>query len=76
VKWSGADPTISNQRDELAIHLRQNPGLKSSLEEVIIDAYRLARRDAEKESGIAESLFPERNPWTVEQLLNHAFFPQ
>jgi len=68
--------TIKNQRDELAIHLRENPGLKSTLEGVITDAYRLARRDAEKESGLAEHLFPEQNPWRIEQLMDSEFFPE
>ena len=68
--------TIKNQRDELEIHLRENPSLKNALSEVIVDAYRLARRDAEKESGIEESVFPERSPWTVEQLMNSEFFPK
>jgi len=67
--------TISNQRDELDIHLRENPALRSQLNEILIDSYRLARRDAEKETGIAEVVFPEHCPWTTEQLLNSGYIP-
>jgi len=68
--------TIANQRDQLASHLGDNPSLKAHRDEAILLAYRRARRDAELETGIAESVFPQTCPWSFDQIMDEAFWPK
>lgn len=68
--------TIRNQRDELAIHLEDNPSLAPRIPESMIKAYTLAKRDAEKEIGILEKQFPSDCPWRFEQLMDVNFWPE
>lgn len=68
--------SIANARDELTTHLRDNPSLKSKLDEAVADAYRLARRDAAAETGQSESAFPAVCPWVWEQMMDEGFWPE
>jgi hypothetical protein len=68
--------TINNQRDELAIHLEDNPSLTPRIPEGIVKAYPLAKRDAERETGIPGKQFPIDCPWTFEQLMDADFWPE
>ena len=68
--------TIIEQRKRLKKHMRENPGLKSKLEEAILDAYDLAKFGAEKETGIPSASFPETCPWEYEQFINPDFWPE
>jgi hypothetical protein len=68
--------TIIEQRKRLKKHMRENPGLKSKLEEAILDTYDLAKSGAEKETGIPSSSFPETCPWEYEQFINPDFWPE
>ena len=68
--------TICNQRDELATHLEDNPSLTSRIPESLLKAYPLAKRDAEKETGIHGKNFPADCPWTYEQIMNADFWPE
>lgn len=68
--------TILNQRDELAVHLAGNPGLKRVEDDEFRTAYRQARRDAAIETGIDLAQFPEAPPFTLEQAKDEAFWPQ
>ena len=68
--------TIIEQRKRLKKHMRENPGLKSKLEEAILDAYDLAKSGAEKETGIPSASFPETCPWEYEQFINPDFWPE
>ena len=67
--------SIANARDELDTHLRDNPSLKAKLEETVADAYRLARRDAAAETGLAETTFPPECPYSIEQMMAESFWP-
>lgn len=67
--------TIREQRLRLAAHLDDNPSLKSQLGKAIRDAYRLARIEAERETGLPGSTFPETCPFSFEQMLDDAFWP-
>lgn len=51
--------SIKAQRIEVEDVLADNPGLKSRLDEAIARAYRKARLEAAKETGLDESVFPE-----------------
>jgi hypothetical protein len=51
--------SIKTQRIEVADVLADNPGLKPRVGEAIARAYRKARIDAAKETGLDETVFPE-----------------
>jgi hypothetical protein len=70
--WTG---TLKEQRRKAARLLRQNPGLKPLLGELISDAYSAATALAERDTGMDESRFATVCPWTAEQILDEAFFP-
>ncbi|MGH7211841.1 MAG: DUF29 domain-containing protein, partial [Acetobacteraceae bacterium] len=67
--------TIRVQRIALASHLRDNPSLKAMIDEALIDGYRIARIEAENETGLAEQTFPPGCPWPFHQLASEAFWP-
>jgi len=67
--------TVKEQRRRLADHLLENPSLKPKIPEAQAKAYSYAITGASAETGIEESLFPERCPWTFEQIMNPDFWP-
>jgi hypothetical protein len=68
--------TIKEQRRRIVKRLQQSPSLKSKLNEVIADAYDLARGDAADETGLSESTFPIECPWTYTQIVDMEFWPK
>jgi hypothetical protein len=68
--------TIKEQRRALARHLRDNPSLKSYLDQAMTDAYGDARLKAEAETGFAAATFPEACPFTFEQAIDDGFWPE
>lgn len=66
--------TIKEQRKRLAKHLKENPSLKAVLADSIGDAYELAVLGATRETGLKD--FPEKCPYTLEQLFDSKFFPE
>ena len=68
--------TIKEQRRRIVKRLQQIPSLKSKLNEVIADAYDLARGDAADETGLSESTFPIECPWTYAQIVDMEFWPK
>jgi Domain of unknown function DUF29 len=67
--------TIRVQRISLASHLKDNPSLKSVLDEAIAEGYRIARLEAETETGLSEESFPSGCPWPFEQMMADEFWP-
>jgi len=67
--------SIKEQRLRLASHLEDNPSLKSRLDKAIAEAYRLAVIEAERESGLPESSFPQTCPFTFEQMMDEGYWP-
>jgi hypothetical protein len=69
--------TIEEQRERIADHLADNPSLKNpeSLQVALDKAYQYAVRGAEKETGLARSVFPKSCPYCLEQLMDMAFYP-
>jgi hypothetical protein len=61
--------TIREQRRRADRVLSQNPSLRSSLDEIVADAYGDALLIAERETGLAEATFPPSCPWTFEQAM-------
>ena len=67
--------SIKEQRIRLKSHLEDNPSLKSQIDWGITQAYQLALIEAERETGLPESTFPVICPFTYDQLLDDAFWP-
>src|ERR1700722_8217090 len=59
--------TVKGQRLSLRHHLRDNPSLKSYLDQAMMDAHERARIEAERETGLAAETFPEICPFTFDQ---------
>ena len=68
--------TIREQREQAEIHLRDNPSLKNKLNEMLNDAYRVALSKAAKETGLLANDFPSTCPYTFEQNMDDAFYPE
>jgi len=56
--------------------LRQNPGLKPLVSEILADAYCSALAVAERDTGIEEKDFTDTAPWDFEQIMNEGFWPK
>ena len=67
--------TIIEQRARLAKRLRKSPGLKSSLDEIITEAYEDAVELAIDETGLPSELFPEFCPYSSHELFDKTFYP-
>lgn len=67
--------TIREQRHRIEKRLQKMPSLKAKIPEIFIDAYEDAIYDAEKETGLDESTFPVACEWTINQVLDAAFYP-
>ena len=57
-------------------HLKNNPSLKGVLQEIVKDAYSIARIEAAKETGLTEETFPLKMPFKLEQALAEEWFPK
>ena len=68
--------SIENTRLQLEDHLKDNPSLKSQLDEVMRSAYRRALNDAVAETGFARTTFPADCPYTYEQAMHTDFWPE
>lgn len=67
--------TIERERDNAALSLEENPSLKPKLEEIFATAYRLARREAARETGLPLADFPETPPFTPTEVLQPDHLP-
>jgi hypothetical protein len=67
--------SIKEQRIRLSTHLGDNPSLKARLDDAILEAYRLAAIEAERETGLSESHFPATCPFSFDQIMDDAFWP-
>lgn len=71
--WRG---TIVEQRREIHAELRDSPSLKPYLAMCLSEQYEIARLKAAGETGLAEEAFPADCPFSVEQILDEAFYPE
>lgn len=65
--------SIRDQRDQAADVLADSPGLKRRLDEAMVRAYRGARLDAARETGLPLRIFPEECPYTRAEMLTRDF---
>jgi hypothetical protein len=70
--WAG---TIVRERQNAELGSTENPGLKSLQGELYAEAYRLARKQAAAETGLPLTTFPETCPYSLDQALDEAFWP-
>ena len=70
--WRGS---IAEQRIKLVRRLHLSPSLNPFLPEAISDAYGDAVELAVDETGLEPTVFPQTCPYTAEQLLDRAFWP-
>jgi predicted NACHT family NTPase len=61
--------SLEQARDEIEEVLRENPSLQSRLVEAFTAGYRLARCQASRETQLPLSVFPERCPWQIDEVL-------
>jgi uncharacterized protein DUF29 len=68
--------SIRNARAEIAVLLEDSPRLRREVSGLLSRWYPLARLDASDETGLPLATFPEACPWTPEQVLDEAFWPE
>jgi len=68
--------SIEEQRRAVANHLAESPSLKARLPDALASAYADAVLAAERETGLARNTFPSACPWTYEQIMDAAFWPE
>ena len=66
--------SIRVQRRELADHLDDNPSLRPLIGAVLEKAYPDAALVAALETGLSETVFPQRCPWTFAQMIDETFW--
>ena len=67
--------TVKEQRRSILKRLKKMPSLSTKLPELFVEAYEDAVFEAEKETGLDESIFPKICPWTINQALDNDFLP-
>jgi hypothetical protein len=65
--------SIEEQRLEIADVLTDNPGLKPRIGEAMARAYRRARIEAARETGLAEAVFPTECPYVFDDIIKRNF---
>ncbi len=69
--------TIAVQRVNLQRHLRDNPGLKPFVPDLLAEAFTTARIEvAGRLSAAEESQLPTSCPWSFEQVMDETFKPE
>jgi hypothetical protein len=63
------DDTIRRERRNANKFLKESPSLKAHLDEILADAYEDAIYQAESETRLALSTFPETCEWTLAEVL-------
>lgn len=70
--WRGS---IHNARRGIAKRLKDSPSLRARLAEALMEEYPDARYSAANETGLSESGFSVKCPYTIEQVLDPTFWP-
>ena len=67
--------TIDHQRDEIEALLLDSPSLRGQILAALGQIYPKARRDAQRETGLAETIFPESCSYGLDDILDPGFLP-
>ncbi len=70
--WSD---TIVEQREQIEDLLADSLSLRPQVPDLLPLRYMRARQRALRETGFAEAILPQVCPWTLEQVLDDAFWP-
>jgi hypothetical protein len=70
------EASIRTQRREIAKHLDDNPGLQPRRAALFATAYETARDQASGETDLPLETFPQANPFTLDQAMDEAFWPE
>jgi len=65
--------SIATQRVHVEQILDDNPGLKPLIAEAVARAYRLARLESINETGLKKATFPDRCPYSFDDITSRAF---
>ncbi|MCW4113580.1 DUF29 domain-containing protein [Aurantimonas sp. MSK8Z-1] len=68
--------TIDRERRNVERDEKDSPSLAARADEIVAEAFELARGDAAEETGLAISVFPETSPYTLDQLRDRSFLPE
>jgi hypothetical protein len=68
--------TVRDQRDEVAEALAESPSLRGRRQAELDRAYAKARKAAADETALPLAAFPERCPFTVDQVEDEGFWPE
>lgn len=71
----GWSDTIVEQREQIADLLADSPSLRPQVPDLLPLRYVRACRRVLRETEPAEVVLPQACPWTIEQILNDAFWP-
>lgn len=67
--------SIANNRDQLTVHLDDNPSLQNAIPVAMTQGYRYAWREAISETGLDKAMFPPTCPWSYDQIMDPDFWP-
>lgn len=67
--------TIRRERRNIEDEMDDSPGLKAKRRGLFARAYRRARRDAAFETGMPIKTFPEKPPFSLDQIERHDWLP-
>ncbi len=68
--------SIDEQRLQFKKVLKDNPGLKNQLNEILNDAYEISIIKAAKETKLDKKTFPLTCPWKLQEITNPDFYPE
>ncbi|HEY7493046.1 MAG TPA: DUF29 domain-containing protein [Candidatus Tectomicrobia bacterium] len=68
--------TIVEQREQIQDLLADSPSLRPQLSTLLAQRYARARQKALHDTGLPAIALPRMCPWTAEQLLDEAFWPE
>ena len=66
---------LRNARHRIGIIIEDSPSLRPQIQVLILKEYPTARLDAIDETGLPEASFPQTCPYTLEQVIDIAYFP-
>jgi hypothetical protein len=66
---------ILEHRYEILAILKQMPSLRSQIDRYVALGYHKAVKAAAREAHMPPAIFPQENPYTVDQILDEDFFP-
>lgn len=60
--------SITESSREIEYLVEDSPSLKNELEKIFPKSYEHAKKDAARETGLKEAIFPKKCPWSLEEL--------